>query len=383
VNGSLDGGLTAGIPPLDDRARLETQRRLDAKTKPLGSLGRLESLACRLAEIRGSVPDHVLAPAIVVVAADHGVARAGVSAYPPEVTAQMLANFAGGGAAVSVLAREAGARLVIADAGVVDPPHTEVVRDLTVGVRGTDDLRFGPAMSRETALAAIGRGVSLADELADDGVELVALGEMGIGNTTAASAIAAALLPADAARVCGPGTGLDAAGVERKIEVVREALAVNDLEAGRANDPLDVLARVGGLEIAVLVGAMLGAARRRVPVLLDGFITSAAALVLARLVPRAAGSMIAATRSPEPGHGAILDALGLDPLLDLGLRLGEGSGAALALPLIRAAVTLLTDMATFASAGVSERADDERSMRDDHAAATRERQGAVDRRIDA
>jgi len=359
VSGSPDGGLAAGIPPLDDLARLETQRRLDAKTKPLGSLGRLESLACRLAETRGSVPDHVLEPAIAVVAADHGVARAGVSAYPPEVTAQMLANFAGGGAAVSVLAREAGARLVIADAGVADPPHIDVVRDLTVGVRGTDDLRFGPAMSRDTALAAIGRGVALADELADDGVEILALGEMGIGNTTAASAIAAALLPADAARVCGPGTGLDAAGIERKIEVVREALAVNDLDAG-ANDPLDVLARVGGLEIAVLVGAMLGAVRRRLPVLLDGFITSAAALVLARLEPGAAGWMIAATRSPEPGHGAILDALGLDPLLDLGLRLGEGSGAALALPLIRAAVTLLTDMATFASAGVSERAADER-----------------------
>jgi nicotinate-nucleotide--dimethylbenzimidazole phosphoribosyltransferase len=345
------------IPALDEAARRETQQRFDAKTKPLGSLGRLEDLACRLAEIRGAAPDHVLGPAVVVAAADHGVALEGVSAYPREVTAQMLANFAGGGAAVSILAREAGARLIAVDAGVVDPPAVDGVRDVTVGVRGTADLATGPAMSSSTTLAAVERGIALAEELADDGVEVLALGEMGIGNTTAASAIAAALLPADAAVVCGPGTGLDAAGVTRKVAVVRGALAVNDLDTARPHDPIDVLSRVGGLEIAVLTGVIIGAAARRLPVVLDGFITGAAALVAARLDPKVVGAMIAATRSPEPGHGLVLDALGLDPLLDLGLRLGEGSGAALALPLVRAAVTLLLDMATFDSAGVSERAD--------------------------
>jgi nicotinate-nucleotide--dimethylbenzimidazole phosphoribosyltransferase len=339
------------IATSDVDAARETQRRLDRKTKPLGSLGRLEEVACRLAAIRGEVPDHVLEPAIVVAAGDHGVARERVSAYPREVTAQMLANFAGGGAAVSVLAREAGARLVVVDAGVIDPPSVDGVLDLTVGVRGTDDLRSGPAMSRETALAALGRGIALAERLADDGVEIVAVGEMGIGNTTAASAITAALLRIDPAAVCGPGTGLDADGVARKVAVVRDALAINDLDGASRVDPLDVLARVGGLEMAVLAGVILGAASRRVPVLLDGFITGAAALVVARFEPRA----VDATRSPEPGHALILDALGLVPLLDLGLRLGEGSGAALALQLVRAAVTLLLDMATFDSAGVSDR----------------------------
>jgi nicotinate-nucleotide--dimethylbenzimidazole phosphoribosyltransferase len=349
--------LLARIPEPDEGARRATQRLLDAKTKPRGSLGRIEELACRLGAIRGAVPDHVLEPGVLVVAADHGVARTGVSAYPPEVTAQMLGNFAHGGAAVTILAREAGARLVVADAGVVDPPAVEGVVDVTVGVRGTDDMSVGPAMSRTTAIAAIGRGLALAEELADDGVEVLALGEMGIANSTVASAITAALLRADAASVCGPGTGLDGAGVARKIGVVRSALAVNDLDVPRPHGPVDVLARVGGLEIAVLVGVILGAAARRVPVLLDGFITGAAALVASRLEPRVTGATIAATRSPEPGHALMLDALGLAPLFDLDLRLGEGSGAALALPLVRAAVMLVTDMATFEAAGVSGRDD--------------------------
>jgi nicotinate-nucleotide--dimethylbenzimidazole phosphoribosyltransferase len=347
----------AAIPPPDLEAARLAARAFDEKTKPLGSLGRLEELASRLSAIRGDVPDHVLEAAIVVVAADHGVANAGVSAYPREVTAQMLANFAGGGAAVAVLAREAGAQLVVADAGVVDPPRVEGVRDLTVGVRGTDDLSSGPAMSAPTALAAIERGIALADDLASEGVELLAIGEMGIANTTSASAITAALLGIDPSRVCGPGTGLDADGVARKVDVVREALAINELDGPGPLDPVEVLAAVGGLEVAVLVGVAIGAAGRRVPIVLDGFINGAAALVASAIAPAATAAMIAGTRSPEPGHGLILEALGLEPLLDLELRLGEGSGAALALGVIRATVVLLTDMATFASAGVSERED--------------------------
>ncbi|HYF12097.1 MAG TPA: nicotinate-nucleotide--dimethylbenzimidazole phosphoribosyltransferase [Actinomycetota bacterium] len=346
----------------DPRASAAAAAALDAKTKPVGSLGRFEELACRIASIRGSVPDHAPAPAIVVAAADHGVARAGVSAYPPEVTAQMLANFASGGAAVAVLAREAGARLVVVDAGVHrDRGRVDGIVDATVdGLRGTDDLSVRPAMSRSTATGAIGHGIGIARHLADEGLELIAVGEMGIGNTTAASAMTAALTGAAVEDVTGPGTGIDADGLARKVEIVRQALDLHGLGIGRRHrvEVVDVLARVGGLEIAFLVGVILGAAARRVPVVLDGFITGVAALVAARLAPRAVDATIAATRSPEPGHDVVLEALGLRPILDLDLRLGEGSGAALALPIVRAAVTILTDMATFSSAGVSERSDD-------------------------
>jgi nicotinate-nucleotide--dimethylbenzimidazole phosphoribosyltransferase len=339
----------------DEAVARETARLLEGKTKPPGSLGRLEWLACRLAAIRGAVPTGALSPAIVVAAADHGVVAEEVSPYPQAVTAQMLANFASGGAAVSVLARQAGARLIVVDAGVLDPPSVDGVRSAVVdGVRGTANLAAGPAMPRAIAVALVERGISLARELADDGIEPIAVGDMGIGNTTATSALCAALLPADPADVCGPGTGLDPAGVARKVEVVRRALAANGIGAdGSSPDPIDVLAAVGGLEIALLVGVMLGAAERRVPIVLDGFITGVAALVASILEPSVPGCMLAATRSPEPGHASVLDRLGLEPLLDLGLRLGEGSGAALALPLIRSAVAILTEMATFEGAGVS------------------------------
>ena len=291
-------------------------------------------------------------PAIVVAAADHGVAARGVSAYPQEVTAQMLANFARGGAAICALSRESGARLVIVDVGVADATPIMGVRvEVVDDVRVTADLTRGPAMTRSTAIGAIEHGIALAAELAGDGVEIIGLGEMGIGNTTAASALAAALLPCDASVVCGPGTGLDERGVARKVEAVRRGLQANGLPSAGA-DPLKVLAAVGGLEIAFLVGVVLGATARRIVVLLDGFVTGGAALVAARLEPACVGSMIAATRSPERGHMPVLRALGLEPLLNLGLRLGEGTGAALALPLVRAAVAILTDMATFESAGV-------------------------------
>jgi nicotinate-nucleotide--dimethylbenzimidazole phosphoribosyltransferase len=352
VSGRLEGTVSRIRPPDRDVAR-ETARLLDAKTKPPGSLGRLEDLACRLAAIRGEVPTGMLAPAIVVAAADHGVADEGVSPYPQEVTGQMLGNFATGGAAVAVLAREAGARLVVVDAGVIAPPVADGVRSEVVGgVRGSDNITLGPAMPVSVAVGLIEGGIALAGELADDEVGVVAVGDMGIANTTAASAVCAALLPADPARTCGPGTGLDDAGVERKVGVVRRALDANGL-GGRSTDPLGILASVGGLEIAFLTGVILGAASRRVPVLLDGFVTGVAALVASAVSHDVVGSLVAATRSPEPGHSLVLERLGVEPLLDLGLRLGEGSGAALALPLVRAAVAIITDMATFEVAGVS------------------------------
>ena len=326
----------ARIRPADGEAAAAAQAALDAKTKPRSSLGRVEELAARVAAIRGTATPGRLSATVVVAAADHGVAGEGVSAYPQEVTRQMLANFEAGGAAVCVLAREAGASLRIVDAGVGTP---------------TGNIAEGPAMSRAEAAGWIERGISIAGELARDGVGVVALGEMGIGNTTAAAALSAALLPAEPASVCGRGTGLDDAGVAHKIRVVGRALDANPVEA---DDPLGVLAALGGFEIAVLAGLALGGAAERLVVLLDGFITAAAALVAARLEPSAVDAMVAAHLSPEPGHGLVLDALGVEPLLDLRLRLGEGSGAALALPLLDASLAVLADMATFESAGVTD-----------------------------
>jgi nicotinate-nucleotide--dimethylbenzimidazole phosphoribosyltransferase len=320
----------------------EARRAYDAKTKPRGSLGRLEELGCRLSAIRGFVPER-LETAIVVAAGDHGVAAEGVSAYPQEVTAQMVANFAAGGAAINVLARRAGTRLIVVDAGIAAPFEHELVRPVRIG-SGTANLAVGPAMTAEEARVAREAGAALVDEL--DGVDVVGLGEMGIANTTSASALTAAFLGVDAARVCGRGTGLDEEGVARKVETVRRALAAN---AGR-----DPLAELGGFEIAFLAGVVLGCERRRVAVLLDGFITGAAALAAVRISPSAAGVLIASHRSPEPGHALVLDALGLEPLLDLGLRLGEGSGAALALPLLHASIAILAEMATFDNAGVTD-----------------------------
>jgi nicotinate-nucleotide--dimethylbenzimidazole phosphoribosyltransferase len=335
VTSLLDETL-ARIEPADAAASLAARTELDAKTKPRASLGRIEALAQRIAGIRGTAMPGLLSAAVVVAAADHGVAVEGVSAYPQEVTRQMLVNFESGGAAVCVLAREAGASLRVVDAGVGRP---------------TANIAEGPAMSRAAAEVCIERGILLAGELAADDVGIVALGEMGIANTTSAAALCAALLPSEAEAVCGRGTGLDDAGVAHKVEVVQRALAVNAVDPA---DPLGTLAALGGFEIAVLTGVALGAAAERVVVLLDGFITGAAALVAARTAPDSVAAMVAAHISPEPGHRLVLAELGLEPLLDLGLRLGEGSGAALALPLVQSSLAVLADMATFASAGVTD-----------------------------
>jgi len=319
-------------------------------TKPAGSLGRLEDLAVRLAGITGRIDPPLQAAVVFTLAADHGVAAEGVSAYPREVTAQMVLNFLRGGAAINVLAREVGARVVVADIGVdADlPPHSDL-RAVKVR-RGTASITGGAAMSVDEANRAINVGRGL---VRDEHLDIALTGDMGIGNTTAAAAVICALTGLDPERVVGRGTGVDDEGLRRKLAAVRRALQVNAESIGRG--PLETLAATGGLEIAGLVGVILEAARMRKPVIVDGFISGSAALVAAAIAPEATGYMIASHRSHELGHGAVLERLGLPPLLDLEMRLGEGTGAALALPLVRAAVRLLNDMATFDEAGVSER----------------------------
>jgi nicotinate-nucleotide--dimethylbenzimidazole phosphoribosyltransferase len=346
---SLDA-LLGRIQPLDVEVARAAQAELDAKTKPRGSLGELEPLACRIAAARRTPTPGRLRAALVLAAGDHGYARRGVSAYPQEVTGQMLAAFARGGAAIDVLARETGLRLVVVDAGVREAVDHPAIRPLRLGP-GTADATAGTAMSRDDAIAGLLAGADIAEELAADGYGIVATGDMGIGNTTAAAAVCAALLPAEPQAVCGRGTGVDDEGLGRKVETVRLALGANGSELA---DPVGVLAAVGGYELAVLAGVCLGGAATDTVVLLDGFVTGAAALVAARLAPAAAGFMVASHRSPEPGHALVLAELELRPLLDLGLRLGEGSGAALALPLLEGALVLLSDMATFESAGVTD-----------------------------
>ena len=326
------------------------QLAFDAKTKPRGSLGRLEELARMVAAIRHDANPRTTESAVVVVAGDHGIAVEGVSAYPQEVTGQMLANFATGGAAICVLARAVGARLVVVDAGVNSDFRDPAVLDRRLGA-GTANASVGPAMSRELAVRALEVGIQLAEQLAADGVGLIALGDMGIGNTAISSALAATLLNRDPSEMSGRGTGVDDDGLQRKVAIVRRALEVNRPDA---SDPVGVLAAVGGFEHGVLAGLVLGAAANHVPVVLDGFVVGAAALVAARIEPAAAGSMIASHLSPEPGHAVVLSALGLSPLLDLRMRLGEGSGAALGIQLIDNALRLLQDMASFEDAGVTD-----------------------------
>ena len=319
-------------------------------TKPAGSLGRLEELTVRLAGMTGRIDPPLREAVVFTLAADHGVAAEGVSAYPREVTAQMVLNFLRGGAAINVLAREVGARVVIADIGVDAelPPHPQLH---AVKVRrGTGSITRGPAMSSEEANRAIAVGRQL---VRDEQFDVALTGDMGIGNTTASAAVICALTSLDPKLVVGRGTGVDDEGLERKVGAVRRALQVNADSIKRGT--IETLAAVGGFEIAGLVGVILEAAAMRKPVIIDGFISGCAALVAATIEPAATGYMIASHRSHELGHGAVLERLGLQPLLDLDLRLGEGTGAALALPVVRVAVRLLNEMATFDEAGVSER----------------------------
>lgn len=340
------------IAPLDDQAATAARRRQDTLTKPAGSLGRLEELSIRIAGITGQERPRLTNPAVIVMAADHGVARQGVSAFPAEVTPQMVLNFLRGGAAINVLARHVGAQVIVVDIGVATdlPSHPALVsRKLAYG---TADFSQEPAMSRDLAQQAIEVGITCANEAIDSGVDLLATGEMGIANTTAASAVVAAITGRPVAEVTGRGTGIDDAGLTRKIAVIEQALA---LHRPNSNDGLDVLAKVGGLEIGGLAGVILGAAARRVPVVIDGFIAGAAALIAATIAPAVINYLIAGHRSVERGHTAVFDRLDLKPLLDLDMRLGEGTGAVLAMSLCQAACKVLNEMATFAEAGVSEK----------------------------
>lgn len=323
---------------------------MDAKTKPPGSLGRLETLAADLAVASGTDQPSVDPARVIVFAGDHGVASDGVSAFPAEVTAQMCANFVGGGAAVAVLARSVGAGLEVVDVGVAaDLSHIDNIVHAKVA-RGTANLRHGPAMDQATLDAALNVGRDAVRRAAADGQRLIALGEMGIGNTTSAAILIGLLTGSDASLVTGPGTGLDPEGLAAKQELVATAL---DRLAPLADDPASCLGHAGGFEIAALVGAVLESRSHRMPVLVDGFIVTAAALLACRLAPAVREQLIFAHRSAEPGHRVALEALDALPLLDLGMALGEGSGAAIAIPVLRAACDLLADMATFADAGVS------------------------------
>ena len=328
----------------------QARRRQDELTKPPGSLGRLERLAIQIAGITGRSRPRLAHKAILLLAGDHGVTAEGISAYPSAVTAQMVRNFAAGGAAINVLARRAGARVVVVDVGVAAdlPPDLRILQRKVA--YGSANLARGPAMTDTQALAAITVGLEVVDLELSRGLDVVCLGEMGIGNTTAASAIIAAITGLAAAAVTGRGTGIDAPTWHHKVAVIEAALRINAPDPG---DPLDVLTKVGGFEIAGLVGVTIRAAERRVPVVVDGFIASAAALVAAELCPAVRRYLIAAHRSAEIGHQAALERLELEPLIALDLRLGEGTGAALALPILDAALALLDEMATFEQAGVS------------------------------
>jgi nicotinate-nucleotide--dimethylbenzimidazole phosphoribosyltransferase len=350
--------IIEAIRPADEAA-MSAARELQARlTKPAGSLGALEELSVRLAGLAGVCPPPMPEPATVAVfAGDHGVHAQGVSPWPQEVTAQMVANFVAGGAVVNAFARQTGAEVMVIDVGVAIPlPDAAVNRgrnlvDANVR-RGTRDMTAEPALTRDEARAAVEIGLAVADQLVAAGVKCLLTGDMGIANTTPAAALIAVFTGADPAAVTGRGTGIDDATLLHKTSVITAAL---DRHTPDASDPLGVLAAVGGLEHAALAGFMLGAAAHRVPVIVDGVIAASAALAAAAFAPDAVAAMIAGHRSAEPGASVALRHLGLEPLIDLGMRLGEGSGAVLALPVVAAAVRVLHEVATFDAAGVSEK----------------------------
>jgi nicotinate-nucleotide--dimethylbenzimidazole phosphoribosyltransferase len=349
---SLETTLAA-IGPADEPA-MAAARDLQARlTKPAGSLGALEELSVRLAGLAGTCPPPLPDPAaIAVFAGDHGVHAQGVTPWPQEVTAQMVANFVAGGAVINAFARQVGASLMVVDVGVAIPLHGgDNLLDVNIR-RGTRDLAVEAAMTLDEARAALEVGISVAGALVDGGAKCLLTGDMGIANTTPAAALIAAFTGSDAAAVTGRGTGIDDETHARKTAVVAGALVRHEPDP---RQPLATLAALGGLEHAALAGFILGAAARRVPVIVDGVIAASAALVAAALAPDAVAAMVAGHRSVEPGATVALAHLGLTPLLDLGMRLGEGSGAALALPIVAGAVRVLHDVATFDAAGVSEK----------------------------
>ena len=344
----------ASIQPADAGAMRRSLSRQRDLTKPPGSLGRLEDVSVQLAGIFGTERPAIRGKAVIVAAGDHGVVAQGVTGYPQEVTAQMVLNFLSGGAAVSVMSRRVGARQIIVDAGVAaDLPEHPELRQVRIG-KGTADISQGPAMSREQAEQCVLVGIDIAVDAAEAGADLIAAGEMGIGNTTASSAITAAFTGASPQETTGAGTGRNAQELAHKASVVQRALEVNRPDP---SDGIDVLAKVGGFEIGVLAGVGLGTASMRRALVVDGFISGAAMLIAQALCPAVRDYLIASHRSAEKGHSIVLSHLKLLPLLELDMRLGEGSGAVLAMPIIESAAACLSEMATFGEAGVSDRDD--------------------------
>ncbi|MFQ5736397.1 MAG: nicotinate-nucleotide--dimethylbenzimidazole phosphoribosyltransferase [Thermodesulfobacteriota bacterium] len=338
------------IVPVDRSLLDVAQKRLDSLTKPRGSLGRLEEFAARMAGITNNVRPTINRKVIFTFAGDHGVADEGVSAFPKEVTRQMVYNFLAGGAGINVLARHAGAEVVVVDIGVdfeFDDAEGLLKRKV---VSGTGNIRKGPAMTREQAVRCVEEGIGIAREYAAEGA-IFGTGEMGIANTTPSSAVIAAFSGRPVAEVTGRGTGIDDRAFEHKVSVIEDALGVN---APDPSDPIDVLAKVGGAEIGGIAGLVLGAAAERVPVVVDGFISTAGALVAAELKPEVKQYIFASHNSVERGHEVMLERLGHRPFVDLGLRLGEGTGAAIGISLVEAAVRIYNEMATFGDAGVSD-----------------------------
>jgi nicotinate-nucleotide--dimethylbenzimidazole phosphoribosyltransferase len=343
----------ARIGSPDGTARAAAIARQSALTKPRGSLGALEELSVKIAGITGSPRPRIEGKAVFVMAGDHGICERGVSAFPREVTVQMLANMLAGGAGINVLSRQAGARVVIADIGVASDLEPAPGLYLKKVKAGTADMSAGPAMSRDEARRSIEAGIEVFEaEFAREGFNLAATGDMGIGNTTPSTALAAVFTGRTTREIVGRGTGIDDAALERKIAAVELALAVNRPDA---SDALGALASVGGLEIGAIAGVILAAAARRIPVLIDGFISGAGALVARGLCPGSTGYMIAAHLSGDRGHRFMLEELELEPILSLGLRLGEGTGAVLAMGLCEAACRVLDEMATFGEASVSDK----------------------------
>ncbi|MBT1075279.1 nicotinate-nucleotide--dimethylbenzimidazole phosphoribosyltransferase [Geobacter grbiciae] len=339
----------SNIRPVDAGLMAQAQARLDNKTKPIGSLGRLEEFARRTVAISGSLDPSTAKKAIFTFAADHGVVEEGVSAFPKEVTVQMVFNFLKGGAGINVLANHVGADVLVVDMGIDhDFGDTPGLIGRKVA-RGTRNMAKGPAMTREEAVTALEAGIELACGCKADGVAMAGTGEMGIGNTTAASAIIAAFSGKTVADVTHRGTGINDAALAKKVTIIEQALAVNRPDP---KDPIDVLAKVGGVEIAGIAGLVLGCAANRIPVVVDGFISTAGALIACELCPTVKEYIFAAHESVEIGHRFMLERIGAEPILDLHLRLGEGTGAALAMGLIEAGVKILKEMATFAEAGV-------------------------------
>jgi nicotinate-nucleotide--dimethylbenzimidazole phosphoribosyltransferase len=350
MTNALDKILKA-IRPLDTAAMAAAQQRQNSLTKPQGSMGRLEELSVQIAGITGQTLPRLEHKAIITMAADHGVVAEGITLYPQEVTRQMVFNFLNGGAAISVLANHVGARIIVVDMGVIGgfPPLPGLFCKMIDF--GTKNMAQESAMTRQQAVAAIEAGIEIVEIEKGKGLDILGTGDMGLGNTTASSAIFAATSGKPVGLVVGRGTGIDDRQLAHKVKVIERALALNQPDA---EDALDVLAKVGGFEIGGLAGVMLAGAACRIPVVIDGFISGAAALIATTLSPQAKDYLIASHVSAEAGHKLLLDFLGLKPLVDLNLRLGEGTGAALGIFFAEAAVKLLSDMATFAEAGVSQ-----------------------------